>query len=605
MIKTISRFFRRLSRWLAGLLDVPARWGRNLSAWSNRRSSSGQGALNRAEGWLSALLRGLVWIVRRPVEVVERWTAKQVPKKKSVDSRKEEAELKLALKQKAALARRNQTLANSWVGRIGTMVLRPFGGFVSFAVAFIRTRSWATVLWGIPVLLMVSILMLAVLYKYAFDNQRIAARYETALADAIKAGETEQANQFRLKLEQLGVMTDRGEYRVALSMAEAKDLNGAYERMQRLAPTDKPGFPGAHYWIIQHLMDGKLGVPVSEASALALQHIQQLRNLVGNQPDLIYLEALARFQLEEYAVAKNLLSQIDRTFQPALALQVEIAMRMKEKAEAREYALALLRQLTQSVETGRSLTDQEQSWQVAAGRLIGDQQAVDTAIENWYRANPNSPDARSNRAIKLLTDFDRWLRNPELEKMGPAVESFLTAARLLPEAKFDLIRERLGFIQSNQSRSPAFAQFRAKIYEQPDVPMLMSEFFGALAAANEEWDVADRLLKQVLQIDPTQTAAWNNRAHALNWGFPERRQEALEYANKAVELDENNPSLRETRGMVHFNLKQWDKAIEDLEMAANGVQKLERVLQSLAICYQETGRPEVAEVYRKQARRQQ
>lgn len=596
-----KRLFHRLSKWLSHWLDMPARLGRNLSQWFARRSKD-RGVLNRAEGWVSSFLLGLLWLIRRPIEKIDYWRAQaKIPQKKS-DPRAEEAALKLALKKKAAAKRRNTMLAKTWVGRVGAWALRPFSGLITFGVLFVRTRSRAVIWWSVPVIVIAGLLSTVAFYQYFFDNTGIAAKYESALVAAINAGDTEQADRFRLKLEQLGVVTDRGDYRVALAMATANDLGGAYARMQQIAPRDKPGYPSAHYWIAQNMLDGKLGVPVEEATAIAIDHIRMLRILIGDQPDLSFMEALANFRVENYAAAKNILGQINRSFSPALALRIEIALRQDQRTEAREDALALLRQLTLLTDAGRELTDTERQWQVAASQLIGDQKAVETAIASWYQANPNSSDAKSNRGLQLLGTFDKWINKPDLDTLSSSVAALVEAARLLPEEKFDLVRMRINYVIQNQSRSPVFGQFRAKVFEHPELPVLLMEHFGALAAAMGEWAVADEVLGRVVEMDPKLASAWNNRAHAINNGFSDRRQEALTYANRAVELLEGSPDIRETRGMIYFNLERWEDAIADLEIAANGVQDLESVHRSLAVCYQKTGRPELAEVYRRQVK---
>lgn len=585
-------------RWFTKRLEIPARWGRNVQNWFGRRSKKLQG-LNRAEGWLSSFLTGLLWIIRRPVEKFEFWRARNKAPAKKASLRGQEAALKLALKKKAATSRRYKMLANSWVGRSLRWVARPFSGLATFAVAYVRTRSLAVIWWGIPFVGIVGLLSSVAFYKYLFDGSGIAAQYESALVAAINAGDTQQADRFRLKLEQLGVVTDRGEYRVALAMAEANDLDAAYLRMQPLAPRDKPGFPSAHYWIAKNLLDGKLSVPIEEATAIAIDHVRMLRILVGNQQDLSFMEALANFRLGDYEAAKNFLSQTDRSFPPALALWIEISLRQNQKPQAKEYALALLRQLTQATASGRELTDSERQWQVSAGQLIGDTTAVETAIESWYKENPDSPDAKANRGIQLVGTFEKWIITPDSHSLPAAVAALVEAAELLPEDKFDLVRDRITFVMQNQSRSPVYGQFRAKVFEHPHLPVLLNEHFGALAAANGEWAVADDVLRRVLEVDPKLASAWNNRAHVINFGFPDRREEALTYATRAVELVEGSPDIRETRGMIYFNLQRWEEAIADLEIAANGVQELDSVHRTLAICYQQNGQPELAEIYRR------
>ncbi len=583
--------------------DLPARRGRNFVIWAGRRSTD-RSLLNRLEGWTSALLIGCLWMIRRPIEKIEFWLSHRQKPTRRFEAKEDEAALKLALQKKAAEARRKRELANSWAGRLGNLALVPIRGIIVFAAYYFRTRSLALVWWGIPFFAIVALLLTASSYTLFSDRAGLAFRYERALVDAIKAGNAEQADRFRLKLEQLGVLTDRGEYRVALALEKSGDLTGAYRRMQSLAPHDRPGFPGAHFWIAQNLLDGKLEHPSAEAIPLAIDHFRQLRVQVGSQPDLNFLEAVAHFRLEHFEAAWNLLLQIERRFPAANALLMDICLRYREKDQAREHALALLRQLKQATSEGRELSDDERQWELAAAKLIGDTNAVNTAIESWYRSNPNSLEARANRGILLLRKVDEWLERPDEKTVSATADKLVAAAQMIPAENFQLVKDRLTYLIRNKSKSPALEQLYANVVANAGLPVLAIEHFGALAAIQQEWVMADQLLSRALQVDPQLAVGWNNRAYVLNAAFPKRRMEALDCATRAVEIDSINPDFRETRGMIYFKLKRWDEAIADLEIAANGVRDLDSIHLALAECFQQTGRPDLAEIYRQQVKKQ-
>lgn len=595
-----NRLFYRLLRTLSQVLDWPLRWFRRLRPLG-RKQPNQVSWFERAEGAVSKFLLGLLWLVRIPLDRGERLfgRTKKLP---TADPKLAEQQLQLALKRKLAEEAHRKELAKSWPSRMGRYAMIPFFGMVAFLRAYAKTRTLALVGWGIPVLVAGG-LLLSVYFQVALvDYSQVAVRYEIALADAVKAGNTVEANRFRLKLEQLGVRSDRGDFRTAMALAETGDLQAAYEKLLQIAPPTRPGFPSAHFWIVEKLVDGKLNLPPEQAAGVALLHIAQLRTRVGDVDHLWFLEGLANFRLGDLAQAKVALRKVGRDFPPASAVLLEIYRQQQDPRAARETAVALHRQLQQLVDEGKVLSADEQLWRAAASQVIGDESLAIAAVDDWYRAYPDSRAARLNRATLQLRQVDFWLQHPSSTSLEPTFTRIKTAATLLSGDDQLLIMDRLNLISRNPTKNPAVEVLFSQLLMEQELGPPIVAHLGGLAAERRQWADAERLLTKATEQNPELAGAWNNLAFVLNSAFPARRAMALEYSDRAIKLEPENPQFHQTRGTIYFNLRRWDQAIEDLDFAINGARDLEHLHQMLAHCYRQVGNTALAEIYQNAVR---
>ncbi|MBL8891894.1 MAG: tetratricopeptide repeat protein [Planctomycetaceae bacterium] len=604
---SLGQFFSSFNRrvfllfvWLTSLVDLPLKWFRQIRP-SRRVQPEKLSLMARAEGTMGRFLLGVLWVLRFPSERIDRWFGKT---KKIVvaDPKLEEEELKRQLQRSIAAKRHRDKLAKSLPGRIGRYVIIPATGFVNFAFAYARTRTLALVGWGVPVTLATALLFSVYFQVSFFDNSRLAGRYELALAEAVKAGRTEEADRFRLKLEQLGFRTDRGNFRTAMALAETGDFRGAYELMLEIAPPTRPGFPSAHLWIVENLLDGKLDMPSSQALELALLHIAQLRTRVGEADQLLFLEGLTNFRMGRLDRAQRSLESVRGDVSPASALLLELYYQQQNITALKKTAVTLSRQLQQRVNEGKELTNEEQIWLTAAHLALGDESVANAAVEDWYRANPASPAAMRRQATLELRQVDIWLKNPEQMPIEEVRSKLTSIATTLPEDDRLLVLDRLSSIARQSKRNVQIAGLFESLLQESEFPAFAVAHLGSLSAELGRWDDAERLLLRATEVDPKLANAWNNLAFVLNSTSSPRRPFALKYAEQAIALDPDNPLFRQTRGTVYFNLRRWDQAIADLEIAINGNRDLPRIHQMLAECYRQVGNVELAELYQNATR---
>lgn len=104
---------------------------------------------------------------------------------------------------------------------------------------------------------------------------------------------------------------------------------------------------------------------------------------------------------------------------------------------------------------------------------------------------------------------------------------------------------------------------------------------GALLKDDNRMDEADAAFKKAIEIYPAdgdpkeRSSMWSNLATVyVNAGNP---QKAIEYAEKAVGLDENNQQARWNRGLARLEMGQWKGGWEDYERGFDGSKRKDKI----------------------------
>lgn len=448
------------------------------------------------------------------------------------------------------------------------------------------------------------------LYRSTQDyNRKLAARYQVALAAAIEIGDDRQANLYRQKLMQLGVQTDSGAFQTAIAIAEKGDIAEAYNMMQKLASADSPGYQWAHLWQAQQLIDGNIRMPPSESLPLALNHLDQVKTRSGDLAQIEYLKGMAYFKMGRVDDAVNSLKNAAREMPVAYALLMQICSSNGDTESARSNANEIWAHLKRKKIDRKTLSSAELQWQMTAANLLGDPDKVAQSAGEWFDAYPDAPKARFNYALSLLRIVNAWLDDVDdrWEVKGELipVQQLKEAADMMLDQEFDQVRATLARIWKMRNSSVKVKTFYNRILDVDDSqeePVQLSgraiEFFGTSAAAEGDWETADGLLAKATEADPTWGLAWNNRAFVLREAFPDRLDEAIGYADKAIELQPNDAEFRETRGMLLLKAERWEAAVPDLEMAVNGlVEQSKPIHLALAKAYENLGKKKLASVH--------
>lgn len=524
-----------------------------------------------------------------------------VPKgpKPNLNLTSDRGELRKRVAQLKAKRERIRWWKNSWPVKVIRFCSPPF----VFFWTLIKTRDPALFWWAIPILLVFGGLGVIV-YQTAFvDARRIAARYEFATAEAIKAGEFQTAEVFQRKLEQLGISTDQGEFRQAFEIGAAGDMEDAAERMRRLASPDKPGHPGAHFWLAQNLIDETLdGFPPPTNFQRAMQHVEHLKVLVGVMPEVQFVEAITLARLGLLDEASAAFGESPVLYLDAAATKLEVELARGDMSAARIVAISVQRHISQLKDEEKVLTDEQFQLDIKSAQLLDDANAVALAIKNWYELNPDSDEARLYSAAIRLREIDKWLRQPDRDSLNSEADKLVDVSREIPAKHVDLVRRRLNTVSRGRD-NPIVDSFYETLLSSPDLTGNSVEFFGTAATVKGEWETADKLFVIAAERDAEHSKTWNNWAYVIDNGFPDRRSEGLRYAETATEIEPDNADYRETRGTLLLHLERWQEATEQLEIALNGLAKPGPIHRSLAVAYEKLGNSRLADLHRRESER--
>ena len=454
VLASIGKVFTLPLDWIRSGSDSLARAGKTRERGKQKKqakSSRGPSKATstaKADRWLTNLGRKLI----HPFILFSTWLERFGPKKPKVkhDPKAEKEALKDRVQQIEKKKARAEWWKNSWVGKTIRFIAPPF----VFAWTLIKTRDPALLWWMLPLILIVGGLGFVVYQTTFVDARKIAVRYESAVAAAIKAGDLKSANLFQRKLEQLGISTERGIFKRAFALGESGDLEGAAEQMRTIAKPDAPGHAAAHYWLAQKLIDEELkGFPPPENAQLALQHIEQLKARIGMYPEVSFIEAVALAKLGRLDEASLAFGESPRQYLEAATAKMEIDLARGDEAAARQVAITVQRHLAQLRVEGKELTEVQYEQDLRSAELLDDAKAAALAVENWFKANPNSDEARLYSGALKLREFDKWLLNPKEDTLKEFAALIVEVSKSIPEERDDLVRRRLNSI--NRSRDDA------------------------------------------------------------------------------------------------------------------------------------------------------
>jgi tetratricopeptide (TPR) repeat protein len=231
--------------------------------------------------------------------------------------------------------------------------------------------------------------------------------------------------------------------------------------------------------------------------------------------------------------------------------------------------------------------------------------------------NPESPEvhhalgvtlAALNKTEEALAEFDEAGRlaptNPlpylaigrvytAQKEYDKALEAFAAALDRQPsfiQARLDRAKIFMGQGKVNY----ALAEYWAVVRVQPKLVTVLVQI-GMIHQQRQELNEAERVYLDAIQRDPNQVLAYNNLAY-MAAERKEKLNEALGWAQKAVELAPKAPEFHDTLGWVHRARGELDQALAALEKAASLEQFAQtksnqaEILYHLGIIYAEKGR---------------
>jgi tetratricopeptide (TPR) repeat protein len=188
------------------------------------------------------------------------------------------------------------------------------------------------------------------------------------------------------------------------------------------------------------------------------------------------------------------------------------------------------------------------------------------------------------------------LPNPDIEQL---TDFFLQIVELGDDPKVS--QELFASLYRLRIDQPVAGHVVDHIVNSPRTPATILEAAGTAAATVGQNDKAKIYLQRAVKKDPLNPVALNNYGWILTQDPNGDMDIALTAVNKALEIRPDDLRFRETRGQVLVRLGRWREAIEDLEIAVNGLPDVRDIHLSLAKAYDALGEKQLARVHRARA----
>ena len=143
-----------------------------------------------------------------------------------------------------------------------------------FSLFWLFTRPWKMLLYGLPALLVGLYVVGVVVYEWSGLDRGSLAMYRWMVNESIDKRDRPAAEIFLRKLRALDEMGPDTRYAEA-RLAELRGDDARVARLMReLAPPDKAGQPGAHFWMAQRMLRENRRLTDEETAEL-VHHLEQ------------------------------------------------------------------------------------------------------------------------------------------------------------------------------------------------------------------------------------------------------------------------------------------------------------------------------------------
>jgi tetratricopeptide (TPR) repeat protein len=485
-----------------------------------------------------------------------------------------------------------------WIVRWTRLVWYPFAALGGFAHAWLSTRSLRQFVWGLPVLVVLLPLVAIAGWTQWRGRDGIVTQYRLAIDEAREKKDFGRVDLFEKKLARLGVGTQLAEFQTANALAHDGKLLEAYERMQRLAPADRPGNPSAHSWIIGQLMAGRLDVSDDERHRLIKLHLDHLQTLGVKGPGIDVARAQWLWQDQQPDEATKLLEPVASRSLEAAVTRMKIHVSLNKLDDARGDARWVRSHMDVRTRGGDTLQPHNLYDWLIAERLLGNLSKAHDLAEQWLKAEPTSNDARAILAELSQRLFDQALGAPDPDGERLA-ELFVQAAELAENPQ--RLQQQVAALYRLRQNFPVANEVVTRVADSPRTTSAILEAIGTVAATAGEFEKAKDYLQRAIEKDPRNSIAWNNYAWILLQEPQGDVEAALDAVGKALEIRPDEFRYRETRGQVFVRMGRWQEAVQDLEYAANGMPESRDIHLSLAKAYDALGEKQLAQVHREHA----
>ena len=481
-----------------------------------------------------------------------------------------------------------------------------FRWFGEFVYCWALSAPWRDAPKAIPIILLLATLLVTAAISRSSASAWRSGLLDRQLADAIQRDDFATAELVLRR--QLSARRDDAD--LVYNLAKVRDAQGesdeAVELMRQIVQVK--GHVNASRWLLNKNYVGKKWAELDEE---ARREFGALLKLIHEEnPDDIGVKQLYADYLiasERLPLAVPLLQDLAR-FQPMRGLQgAAISRRLGNFESADLMAQQTLDQVNKMSE--EDPTNATLALAVAQNQLFLKRypEAVETLNRSIQRAKTNEDKIRLSQAmgdaIVAWVAFKEESPNNTVKERLSILKMLQTALEFAPNNPRVLTLVADQVLGMMNEEDPKIQSVRQALISGSS-PGIAHFVQGTAALMVDDIDKAMMHLKIAAELMPRSGAILNNLAVAITQRPGGNLEQALKIANTAIKQTPTaTPHFFETRGQILFRLKQYLKAIPDLERALEVPELRSHAHETLAKCYEELGEDELASQHQDAAKR--
>ncbi|MCA9075420.1 MAG: tetratricopeptide repeat protein [Planctomycetaceae bacterium] len=469
-----------------------------------------------------------------------------------------------------------------------------------FAVSWFETRQVSRSLLGLPAVILAAVLVILMLSSSREASSNTISFYLTKAQQATRLKEFDDAEFYFRKLGQLAPRDGMIKYEHARLYSQQGDYGTAAALLHKLInDDDRTNDKKVHLDLARWAIEG--GLEVEDPAGFAKEH---LNRVLAEDPK----DAYAHFFFSQLFWRAGDLDGAIEHLEPVASRAPELRLKLAAYYDirgdanlARSEARLVVSDLQKAIR-GEQSTDISVWMQLAAAHLLlSDYEQAASVMQQAVTKFENDGCRRFLGRIYARWSLHVSKENPEnVNRRMELLQQAILVAPDEPEALTQLVNianeEGEGSEQAERWLKEALVTGEGKA--------VIHFLLGTIAAGKGDMETALRHLEQSNEANPRTAVTLNNVAFVLAHMPDPDLPRALEMSNQAVRLAPNNASFLETRGQIYTRMGEYSKAITDLEKAIDHVTSIATRInahESLAICYENLGDAELAQLHRKEA----
>ena len=465
-----------------------------------------------------------------------------------------------------------QSIFTAWLVKLLRIVRACTRTIFGFGIDWLWTRNFWLLLGAIPAALL-SIPVAYFLIRIPLqDASSTANSYQKAIREAIEAEDFDAVALYNRRIAQLGNRPQNSmAYRAALKLEEKGLIDEAYAQMQKLAPTESPGFAAAHMWIVNHLRSGDLrndSQTDDQVNAIIKKHLQ---HVTAKEPD--YGRAsrlLAAIHLAEgdRETALALLNENRKKYVEPID-KVRAAGLYQQLGEF-EIAEDLFRSAEQTTTTRAQFSaDLPPMHFIGKAEIEFSKGELNSAIRTLTTGRGAHPDSQGIAQYLVSLQRTRYDLNAHIYTPNERFEKLSSMLEISPVDSETL--NRIGALVEFPTIVTKVEECLENAATKEGVDLaVVNKLLGSAYAIQRKFDESRTAYEEVIQRTPDEAESLNNLSWLYSHQQPLKMKLALEYSQKAVQIDPANPHFRDTLGHIYMLTERWPDAVEQLRNALNG-----------------------------------